>query len=1419
MGLGTGTVGRVAVDFVLNHEAFDTGLRLVEDKVRSTVGSIAGISQRLDRALTSIGTRLTLGITVPVAGAGVALAKVGASFDQTMTRIGTLAGATEGEIEEFRAAVLRLSPALAQSPSALGEALLAITSRGPRGAQALDVLERSAKASTVGLGETAVVAGLVSSALAAYAGQNLTAARATDVLLAGVRAGAAEADQMAAALGPVLGIASQLGVSFEEVVAFVATFTKLGVSADESVTALRGALSTVLSPSQQAEEALRGVGLSAEVLRAQLRNPGLNEAFIGLVDAFRGNEEGLANIIENVRALSGVLGTAGAQANTYRQIIGEVTHGTGLVDRTFARTAATPAFTFRQFRVEAEATATAIGNRLAPAFASLLRAVNPLISIGGALLRAFTALPIPIQSTVIALGAMVVAAGPLILLIQGLVKAVGALIAVTLAIRLGPVLLQMARAAAPAVRGILSLRSAIAALPSPIASAASLALTLVSALHPLGLVIGPLAALAARLVSMTPTMRVLGLAALAFGATIGGVGIATKGLSSASGQAAGQLAEMGDRIEEVGKKAEDTRTLIQRLNDEANKVGSGQPTPTPYVPPPTAIPPPIGGFYVPPGTPGAPTPTPTPPAPVVPLSGLGAERERPAGPFVGPLQRAPRFESALDTVGADNSEVAKIFREARQELQGLENAAKLLPPTFDLAGAKASVIETALKNAGKAGLRETSKEGRDLAAQLSQLAGSTVQFDRQLAAIDVQAGLTGDSFGAWQQQVAALESQIAQFRADGLAGPAAELEQRLYELLDAGPPVEAELAKIAAQGEAVGPTFDTAGRSISFLRGAMENLAAQGVGPTSDVIVLMQREVARLSGDTGALVVQLNAATQTGVLFGDRQGALQEQVRTTQGRLREMVLALEQAKATLGDADPAVIALAGDVENLARVYRALNAELRQTEEISAARAALEGYDRELVAIGQRASIFRNAGLEGGDLITQLEARARAGREAIDKLTSPTDLPATPQEAQARQASVEAITVDVQGAERSIRVAGAIQGAFETAADGISSAFDRSVLGIIQGTTTIGQAAALAGQSIALELASSAVKAGTAWVAKQAQMLAIEAATQAGLISLQEGGSGVRQGLAIAESQAISGAKGVEVAEHALAEGAKTAATATGSTARQGWTFTEVATAIGAKAAEVAGWVAGEAAKLAASIATFAVAIAGTLQLAAVTIALGAALAAGLVSMIGVTIAAPILGIVAALATPGLLALATALKAVAIAGAASAVASIPYVGPILAVAAASTVAGVVSGLAAVPIVTAARGALLSHDQLVQAHAGEAILPAALTRGIRGIVAVVPELLGLTGGTTADRSVPSLGSRPRPQVGRVIARAVDGSEPQGAPDSAGGRQFVFAPVIQAWDRRDVERMLRRHGSELTEVLAARFRDYDPNLRRAR
>src|SRR3546814_2246720 len=105
----------------------------------------------------------------------------------------------------------------------------------------------------------------------AYADQNISAADAVGILVAAVREGKAAAETIAPAIGKVLPVASEAGVQFHEIAAGIAAMTRLGLNAQESVTALRGVLNAINKPSKEAVATLNQIGLPLERDRKSTR--------------------------------------------------------------------------------------------------------------------------------------------------------------------------------------------------------------------------------------------------------------------------------------------------------------------------------------------------------------------------------------------------------------------------------------------------------------------------------------------------------------------------------------------------------------------------------------------------------------------------------------------------------------------------------------------------------------------------------------------------------------------------------------------------------------------------------------------------------------------------------------------------------------------------------------------------------------------------------------------------------------------------------------------------------------------------------------------------------------------------------------------------------------------------------------------
>jgi len=251
----------------------------------------------------------------------------------------------------------------------------------------------------------------------------MSAARATDILTAIVREGNLEASELAPVLGRITGIASQLGISFEEVGASIATFTRLGVDSAEAVTGLRGIMNSLIKPTEGGARALASVGLTFDDLRKQVKERGLTKTLLGLVKSFKGNTEGLSRLIPNVRALSAVLGTAGAQGEAYEKILASISNSQGILDQAFKKTTEESAFKFEQVLSKLKVAAIKAGNVILPFFTKLAE------SIGNAIDK-FIMLDKTTQQAIGVVAGIALALGPVLKIVGNLSIAFGSLLKV-----------------------------------------------------------------------------------------------------------------------------------------------------------------------------------------------------------------------------------------------------------------------------------------------------------------------------------------------------------------------------------------------------------------------------------------------------------------------------------------------------------------------------------------------------------------------------------------------------------------------------------------------------------------------------------------------------------------------------------------------------------------------------------------------------------------------------------------------------------------------------------------------------------------------------------------------------------------------------------------------------------------------------
>lgn len=290
------------------------------------------------------------------------------AFETQLAKIDNLTETTTEETNQLGEAIKNLSRTVPKSPSELGAAAYQILSSGIGDTrQAFDILQISSKAATAGLGSTEDVAKTVTAVIKAYGEENITAAQATDILFAGVRAGRGEAADFARELGTVVGIARNVGVEFDQVTAFIAAFTNVGLTASEATTAFRGILNQLISPGKQAEDTLKTLGTSVEALQDSVAEKGLLQAFLDLATASDNNINVITRLLPEVRGLNGALIALRDGGKETARILETIRNSSGITDEAFQNMSKTFGFQAGLLKNQLNIILLNLGSQILPA--------------------------------------------------------------------------------------------------------------------------------------------------------------------------------------------------------------------------------------------------------------------------------------------------------------------------------------------------------------------------------------------------------------------------------------------------------------------------------------------------------------------------------------------------------------------------------------------------------------------------------------------------------------------------------------------------------------------------------------------------------------------------------------------------------------------------------------------------------------------------------------------------------------------------------------------------------------------------------------------------------------------------------------------------------------------------------------------
>ena len=373
----------------------------VNDFTRNTQKRFQSWGQNISKA--------TRAVTVVLGALGAGAFKVGAAEERSLLNLRTQLGLTADEVEELKAPLRDISKETNRPLKELNDAIFSVRSAGLGGADAMEVLNASAKAAASGLGDTKSIALLAGGAVYAFGSDVLGGERAVEILLGTVKEGNLNAAELANTMGKGFTFVNQLGADLSEYGASIAGYTRTAQSASAATDAVSATFRALATPSAEGAKILGELGFSVADVRSAVKEDGFLATLDRLRTALGGNVVKLRQLLGEANAVGFVLHATGENAAEYEQILGGVRDTVGDVSAGFDI-----------YANSSVAQADEATNNLKLSLSSLY--TNVLVP----LLQLFGKLPSAMQTVVLGMGAMQIAStiglGPSI---GGLVTSLG----------------------------------------------------------------------------------------------------------------------------------------------------------------------------------------------------------------------------------------------------------------------------------------------------------------------------------------------------------------------------------------------------------------------------------------------------------------------------------------------------------------------------------------------------------------------------------------------------------------------------------------------------------------------------------------------------------------------------------------------------------------------------------------------------------------------------------------------------------------------------------------------------------------------------------------------------------------------------------------------------------------------------------
>lgn len=430
----------------------ENGMNTVSGKLKMMEEDFAKIDTKYEAfdkiggSVTSLGNKMTMGLTVPIVGAGVAVTKLAMDFEDGLAKVYTIADENVVSIGDMGDGLKKLSNDTGIAVGDLTDNVYDAISAGQKTGDALQFVEKSAKLAKAGFAEAGQSLDLLTTIMNSYELQASDVTKVSDILIATQNIGKTTVGELSSSMGKIIPTAKSVGVNLEQVATGYALMTSKGIATAETTTYMASMLNELGKSGTTASDAIKAAaGQSFPELIASGKSLGdvlniMNEYALknklSLSDLFGSAEAGKAALV--------LSNNAGADFNNTLSQMGQ---SAGSTDTAFAKVSDTTKNKLKVSLNEMKNSAMALGEKLLPLANELIKHISGLAD-------KFNSLSPATQETILKVALMTATIGPLLKVTGGAITGFGSLAKATEKVGVAFGIFKGASAVTTAVEGV-----------------------------------------------------------------------------------------------------------------------------------------------------------------------------------------------------------------------------------------------------------------------------------------------------------------------------------------------------------------------------------------------------------------------------------------------------------------------------------------------------------------------------------------------------------------------------------------------------------------------------------------------------------------------------------------------------------------------------------------------------------------------------------------------------------------------------------------------------------------------------------------------------------------------------------------------------------------------------------------------------